>query len=111
MRENRFRNIQINLRLTAAEREELRRKAGKTGLPQSIYLRMLIHGQRPKELPPLEYYQLMRQLLAIGNSLNQIAARANATGFFLADEYKKNAQELQKTLLEIKAEMTQPERM
>lgn len=97
--------------LSEQEYAFFKKQIKRSGLSQEGYLRMLISGHVPRELPPLEYHRLIRQLLAIGNSLNQIAARANATGFFLADEYKKNAQELQKTLLEIKAEMTQPERM
>lgn len=109
MQGKRTRDVQINLRLNAAERETLQRNVRKTGLPQSSYLRMLIQGHRPKELPPLEYHALMRQLLAIGNSLNQIAARANATGVIFAEEYRKNAAALQSTLLEIKAAMTLPE--
>ena len=54
--------------------------------------------------------QLLRQLYAIGNNMNQIAARANSTGFFLADEYARNADELRQALLEIQAAFTLPER-
>ena len=49
----------------------------KAGLSQEAYLRLLISGQRPKELPPIEYHALLRQLYAIGVNMNQIAARAN----------------------------------
>ena len=49
----------------------------KSGLSQEAYLRLLISGQRPKELPPIEYHALLRQLYSIGVNINQIAARAN----------------------------------
>lgn len=107
----RTRSKRIWAHLSEQEYAFFKRQIKRSGLSQEGYLRMLISGYVPRELPPIEYHQLMRQLLAIGNSLNQIAARANATGFFLAEEYRENAVALQKTLLEIKAEMTQPERM
>jgi len=43
--------------------------------------------------------------------MNQIAARANATGFFLADEYASYVREFRKAVLEIQRAVTQPERI
>ena len=88
----------------------LRKCVAQSGLSQSAYLRLLISGHVPKALPPIEYHKLLRQLYAIGNNMNQIAARANSTGFFLADEYARNADELRQALLEIQAAFTLPER-
>ena len=104
----RTRNIQIILRLTPAEHQALRKCVAQSGLSQSAYLRLLISGHVPKALPPIEYHKLLRQLYA--NNMNQIAARANSTGFFLADEYARNADELRQALLEIQAAFTPPER-
>ena len=129
----RTRNIQIILRLTPAEHQALRKCVAQSGLSQSAYLRLLITGHVPKALPPIEYHKLLRQLYAIGNNMNQIAAHANSTGFFtriplnsgisqgamsqavacdafLADEYARNADELRQALLEIQAAFTLPER-
>jgi len=111
MKAQRKRNMQIILRLNSAEREELRRNVKKTGLSQSTYLRMLIHGYRPREQPPMEYHRLMRELYAIGTNLNQIAARANATGHILAEEYERNYRQMMERVLEIQAGMTLPEKM
>lgn len=52
---------------------------------------------------------MMRELNAIGNSINQIAARANATGFFLAEEYAMYMQEFRRAALAIQRAVTQPE--
>ena len=129
----RKRNAQVILRLTPDERGLLQHSARKAGLTQSAYLRMLIAGHVPKELPPIEYHKLLRELYAIGNNLNQIAARANTTGFFtriplnsgiskgamsqsadcdgfLAEEYAQNADALRRAVLEIQAALTLPER-
>lgn len=54
---------------------------------------------------------MMRELNAIGNSMNQIAARANATGFFLVDEYASYVHEFREAVLAIQRAVTQPERI
>ena len=77
------RNIKITFRLNAKEHQRLKKCVKKTGLSQETYIRTLLDGYVPKELPPPDYHGMMRELNAIGNSINQIAARANATGFFL----------------------------
>ena len=107
----RTRNIQIILRLTPAEHQALRKCVAQSGLSQSAYLRLLITGHVPKALPPIEYHKLLRQLYAIGNNMNQIAARANSTSFFLADEYASYVHEFRKAVLEIQRAVTQPERI
>ena len=69
----------------------------------------MLAGYAPKELPPPDYHSMMRELNAIGNSINQIAARANATGFFLAEEYAMYMQEFRCIALAIQRAVTQPE--
>ena len=73
---------------------------------QEAYIRTLLNGHSPKETPPLEYHRLIRELNAIGNNLHQIAARANATGFFLKEDYALNYRRLMENVLEIQAAVT-----
>ena len=103
------RNIKITFRLNAKEHQQLKKNVKKTGLSQETYIRTLLDGYVPKELPPPDYHGMMRELNAIGNSMNQIAARANATGFFLAEEYAMYMQEFRRTALGIQRAVTQPE--
>ena len=103
------RNIKITFRLNAKEHQRLKKCVKKTGLSQETYIRTLLDGYVPKELPPPDYHGMMRELNAIGNSLNQIAARANATGFFLAEEYAMYMQEFRRIALAIQRAVTQPE--
>ena len=105
------RNIKITFRLNAKEHQRLKKSVKKTGLSQETYIRTLLYGYTPKEQPPPEYYSMMRELHAIGNRMNQIAARANATGFFLAEEYAANVRELNAALLKIQAAVVLPEMM
>jgi hypothetical protein len=105
------RNNQILFRVNDEEHELLKRNAKKCGLSVARYLRFLIQGYIPKELPPADYHGMIRQLQAIGNSMNQIAARANKTGFYLKEEYAKNAQELKAAILDIQKAILLPEKM
>lgn len=73
-------------------------------------LRQLMNGFAPKEMPPPDYYSMMRELHAIGNRMNQIAARANATGFFLAEDYARDVAELRAAILKIQSAVTLPEK-
>lgn len=105
------RNIKITFRLNAKEHQRLKKCVKKTGLSQETYIRTLLDGYVPKELPPPDYHGMMRELNAIGNSINQIAARANATGFFLAEEYAVYMQEFHHAVLAIQKAVTQPEQL
>lgn len=85
-------------------------QANKTKLSRSALFRFLIMGYRPKEPPPVEYYALMKELRAIGKNMNQIAARANATGFFMMEEYSQNVKQHFKIMLSIQKAVTLPEK-
>ena len=106
----RKRNIQVMTHLNSKEYQALMKKVRKTGLSREAYIRQLMNGYTPKEMPPLDYHGMMRELHAIGNRMNQIAARANATGFFLAEDYARDVAELKAAILKIQAAVTLPER-
>lgn len=105
------RNIQKLVRLNYKEQQRLKKHAKKCGLSEEAYLRSLLNGISPKEMPPPDYHGMMRELNAIGNNLHQIAARANATGFFLAEDYAMNYERLMDKVLEIQAAVTLPEKL
>lgn len=107
----RKRSIQIIVRLNEKERESLAKQVKRSGLSQEAFVRSLINGYVSKELPPVDYHTMMKQLRAIGNRINQIAVKANATGFIHADEYARDADELRKIMLKIQSAVTQPEKM
>jgi hypothetical protein len=106
----RKRNIQIIIRLNVQEKEFLDQQVKKSGLPQETYLRALINGYVPKELPPMDYHSMIRELHAIGVNLNQIAAVANATRHIDRSAFQYEANRLRKVILDIQAAFTSPER-
>lgn len=102
-------SIQINFRVNAEEQELLKSRAKKCGLSVAKYLRFLIDRYAPRERPPADYKTLIRELHAIGNSMNQIAARANATGFLNQEAYAKNVEKLNAAILNMQEAVTGPE--
>ena len=105
----RKRNIRAQVWLNTREYQILKHNAKKTGLSQETYLRTFINDMIPKESPSPDYYAMMRELHAIGVNLNQIAAKANATGVIDA-AYAENARLLQKSLLSIQSAVELPKK-
>ena len=66
------RNKDIKIRLTEDELSKLNMRVSKSGYSRERYLRTLISGKVPKELPPIEYQKLIKEFNAIGNNLNQL---------------------------------------
>lgn len=106
----RKRNIPILVRLNTKERQNLVKQVKKSGLSQETFIRTLINGYAPKELPPPDYYAMMRELHAIGVNINQIATKANATGHIDRTQFQYEANRLRKAVLDIQAAVTSPER-
>ena len=102
---------QIIVRLNLSEHQHLKIQVKKSGLSQEAYIRSLINGYIPRELPPLDYHSMIRELHAIGNNLNQIAAKVNTTGHIDTPEFKREAAHLNNILLMIRKAVTQPERI
>lgn len=97
----RKRSHDLHLRLNDDELERLNIAVAKTGLSREAYLRKLIAGQQPKELPPPDFRPMMRQLYYCGNNLNQIARKANALNMIDAQRYEEAAELFRKTVTEI----------
>jgi hypothetical protein len=106
----RKRTTSFLVRLTAEENEHLQQRVRQSGLSREALVRSLICGYVPKPLPPLDYFALLRDLHAVGNNLNQIAARANTTGHIDTTMFQYEANRLRRTVQEIHAAVTMPER-
>jgi hypothetical protein len=107
----RKRNLRAQVWLNRNEAEHLELSSNKSGLSKENYLRSLIDGYLPKELPPLEYHSLIRELNAIGNNLNQIAAQANAVKHIDKTAFQYEANRLRRAVQDIQEAFTTPERM
>ena len=76
----RIRKKQILLRLSEKEYAHLKEQATLAGLKIEPFLRNLISGVKMKPRPQEEWAEIIRQISAVGNNINQIAHRANIHG-------------------------------
>ena len=77
----RKRSVQILFRLNEEEAEYLYELVRKSGRSKEAFLREMVKGYQLCEKPDPEFYRIMRELSAIGNRINQLAAKANALSF------------------------------
>ena len=75
-----IRSKKISIRLSEKEYLYLKEQADLAGLKIEPFLRNLISGVKMKPRPKEEWAELIRQVSAVGNNINQIAHRANIHG-------------------------------
>ncbi len=73
------RNNKVTVRLTNAEKQHLEKQAYATGMNMEQFIRNLIAGSNLRERPPEYWKEVVSQLSAIGNNINQIAHNTNIT--------------------------------
>lgn len=106
----RKRNVDKHIWFSRAEAQELQRKAKKACLSEAGLIRLLIKGYEPKEKPDDRFYDVMRELSAIGNNINQLAAKANTLGFIDAPMLKNEAEKWNKFQAEVERTYLRPEK-
>lgn len=94
--------------LSPEDNAELKRKAQLSGINETSVIRILIRGYEPKEKLDERFYTAMRSLSAIGNNVNQLAAKAHSLGFIDAPMLKAEAQRWHKFQADIEATFLRP---
>ena len=107
----RKRDVHVQLWLNQKEAETLSLNADRCRLTQSAYLRHLIMGYVPREVPPLDYRAMMQQIYHVGRSLNQIATKAHVLNVIDAQRYDESIHMLEKTILKIEDAVIIPQEM
>lgn len=85
------RNIEKHILMSREEAEDLQNKARKACLSEAGLIRLLLKGYEPRERPDERFYKAMQELSAIGNNINQLAAKANSLNFIDAPALKQEA--------------------
>lgn len=104
------RTVKKQFWFSKAEAQDLQKKAKKACLSEGALLRLLLKGYRPKEQPDERFYDVMRELSAIGNNIHQLSAKANALNFVDAPMLAKEAQRWHKFQADIEREFLRPEK-
>lgn len=91
----RKRNVQINIRISEAEAEQLRKKVEQSGMSQQEYILSCVLNKPITNTDGIK--ELIPELKRIGNNLNQIAKRCNEGGMLPSEaEVRKHGEELNK---------------
>jgi predicted DNA-binding protein len=107
----RKRNVQVIIRLTEDEHRRLKRLVARSGISQEAYIRHLIKGLVPTDIPPPDYHTMTAELRRIGNNLNQIARKAHVLGVIDVARYDAAVSTLDTSLLSITNAVMLPRRM
>ena len=97
----RKRNVHIQFWLNKKETENLDKLVKRSGLSRESYLRHIINGLVPTDVPPPDYYSMIKEIHSIGRNLNQIAQKAHVLNVLDVKRYDENAAELHKAIVEI----------
>ena len=92
------------------EAQDLAKKAKKTFLTEAASVRLLVRGYEPKEKPDERFYDAMRNLSAIGNNINQLAAKAHTLGFIDVPMLKNEAERWHKFQADVERQFLRPEK-
>ena len=92
------------------EAQDLQKKAKKTCLTEAALVRLLIRGYEPKEKPDERFYDFTRELSRVGNSLNQLAAKANSLGYIDTPMLEAELKKLHKFQADIEEELLNHDR-
>ena len=90
------------------EAKELKRKAKLCGITETAVIRILLRGYEPREKPDGRFYDAMRNLSAIGNNINQLAAKAHTLGFIDVPMLKNEANRWHRFQADIEATFLRP---
>ena len=104
----RRRGIKKQFWFNKEEATMLKKKSKKVGVNESTLIRNLVVGFEPKEKPDERFYDSLKQLRSIGNSFNQLAAKANALNFIDEIEYKKEKKKIDDIIIKLKEEYLYP---
>lgn len=94
--------------LSPQEVAELKRKAEIAEISETAVIRLLIRGYEPREKPDERFYTAMRELSAIGNNINRLAAKAHSLEFIDEPMLKAEALRWHSFQADIEAEFLRP---
>lgn len=107
----RKRGVHIQLWLRETEAARLQRLVKRSGLSREAYLRHLINGVVPQEIPPPDYYAFMERLYQVGNLLEQISRQAQVQGAVDTAPYEEAVGQFHQLVEDITTAVILPRRM
>ncbi len=90
----RKRNNQINIRLYDNELQKLNKQVAKSGMSREKFIRNVLAGAEVKSSPPVDFFNLIREVRRVGSNVDRLLHYANGKGYV-------SKQELTDTLTEL----------
>lgn len=103
--------VEIKVRLAPKEAACLQRLVKRTGLSREAYLRHLINGVVPQEIPPPDYFSFMERLYQVGNLLEQISRQAQVQGAVDTAPYEEAVGQFHQLVEDVTTAVILPRRM
>lgn len=107
----RSRSVHIQVWLNEREAAALEKNVKRTGLTREAYLRQLIQGYVPRELPPVDYYRFMEQLYRVMEKLDIIASQFYASGVADLERYQSVEEEMKKLVMDLTEAIVLPAKL
>lgn len=96
-------NYRVNIKMSTSEYYILKARVKESGVSLSEYSREILSKGFIKQRMPLEILDLIRKLCGMANNLNQIAHKANLSGYnSTKNEYLFLAEKIDKLLKSIR---------
>lgn len=92
------RTVQLLIRLTPKEYESIKKKAAKTGLSISSFVRQSVDNVNIMEAPPADLPKLISEIKRLGTTLNQLLFNLKFNGTVYPHELEEYSQELFETV-------------
>lgn len=109
MRTHRTRTHRVELALNDEEYDKFLSSVRLCGMTQQAYLYSLVQNRLPQPKPSQDFFEMINQLRRIGSNLNQLAMIAHKSGSIDVIRYKKDIEELNTSILEIREKILLPE--
>lgn len=92
----------ISVKFSDGELDMIDKMAFKTCRKRSTYIRETALGYTPREKPPQDFYEVLKQLKYLNNNLNQITVKAHTYGVIDENDYDKQMQMVRELVLDMK---------
>ena len=98
----RKRNHRVEVYFTDDEYDSLCKMVKKSGLTREAFVRGCLAGKNIYEAPPVEYFEIIRQLRTVGNNIDRILVIAHTKNILDVPSFKKSLDELYATEVRIR---------
>ena len=88
------RTYDFHIRMNEKEMSALNEMVRRAGMSREKFVRKIIAGSKVYEAPPVDFFNLLREVSRLGSNIEQILKRANVSGYVDTSRLVKSIDEL-----------------